>query len=428
MKAVLRGLALGLVLLGSLVGAQAGIAIDAERELQLLGKGVEPPKRFGNVAFRVAVFSYEDPDGLDLGDALAGLVSHEMLAGAKVSSIGVLRYVGRLTPKAGEEQGYFDKVNLLAQHQEPTLALWGMVRRDGDHFVVESYLQIPPQTMTAGLQARLKLPPALGGGELRASLGYDRMLLQRLRLPISAVAGLRRAAQRLGELRQAPKLDAAVVARLPLQTVYYVNERRNGWVRMTSAGSVSGWVPLKGHCTGPCAALLDGPRFVSEILNFIKRRQPPEPVPTLAQDARQLRDHLFAMAVLDQAPPAFAHEEAIAVLTPWLPQPGQAGAGGPSVGAASANLRLLATLTGELRRARAPRPAAGYGSPDPAGLTPQTLRAAAYEAAEATLVDPRNIDLLHNLQVLYRALGDDERAGLAERLLAQARSSSRQRW
>jgi hypothetical protein len=92
------------VALVALVGIAAGVpalameVIDAERELKLLGEGVTPPKRFGNVAFRIAVFSYEDPDGLELGDALAALASHEVLTGAHVSSLGVLRYSGRRRP------------------------------------------------------------------------------------------------------------------------------------------------------------------------------------------------------------------------------------------------------------------------------------------------------------------------------------------
>jgi hypothetical protein len=427
MKAVLRWLVLLTVLVCDTT-AWAGIEVDAERELKLLGKGVTPPKRFGNVAFRLAVFSYEDPDGLSLSDALAALASHELLAGAKVSSIGVLRYSGRLTPAPGEAQGYFDKVELLARHQEPTAALWGMVRRDGSEILIESFLQLPASTRVPGLQARLRLPAAMGAGELRATAGSDRLQLQRLRLPASAVEGLRQAAQRLGELREAPQTGAAVKARLPLGAVFYVLERREGWVRMAVSGGASGWVPLAGHCTGPCSGFLEGPRFVSQLLAFVKSRRPPNAAESLSPDARQLRDELFAMSVLDGAPERFAHEEALSVLERWQPKLGMSAAEGPALGATAANLRLMARLAGALRKARAALPRGDRNAYQRIALPKEPVRAAAYEAAEATTVDPRNRDLLHNLHVLYQWLGDTKRATLAAQLLDQAGSSTRTRW
>lgn len=428
MRRLWRLLAIALALLALSAPALAGIEVDAERELKLLGEGVTPPKRFGNVAFRLAVFSYEDPDALGLGDALAALASHELLTGARLSSIGVLRYSGRLTPAPGEAQGYFDKVEQLARAQEPTVALWGMARRDGDAVVVESFLQLPAATRAPGLQARLRLPAAMGEGELRATAGSDRLLLQRLRLPADAVAGIRDAARRLGELREQPRADAPVRAQLPLGTVFYLLEQRGSWVRMAVAGGTSGWVPRSGHCTGACAELLEGARFVSQLLAFIHKRAPPDPVDRLAPDARQLRDELFAMSVLDGAPARWAHEEAIATLKPWQAPAGSLAADGPTLGATAANLRLMARLAGELRRARAALPAADRSAYARIVLPRELVREAAYEAAEATRLDPRNTDLLHNLALLYRWLGDAERAALAERLLGQVEATARTRW
>ena len=428
MRRLWRLVVLALALLGVCAPALAGIAVDVARDLKLLDEGMTPPKRFGDVAFRLAVFSYEDPDRLGLGDALAALASHELLAGARVSSIGVLRYSGRLTPEPGEAQGYFDKVERLARAQEPTAALWGMTRRDGDAVVVETFLQLPASTRVPGLQARLRLPAAMGEGELRATAGSDRLLLQRLRLPAGAVQAIADAARRLGELREQPRTEAPVRARLPLGTVFYVVERRSGWVRMAVAGGASGWVPISGHCSGACAPLLDAARFVSQLLAFVHRREPPDPAGSLAADARQLRDELFAMSVLDRAPPRFAHEEAIAALAAWQAVGRPLAAEGPTLGATAANLRLMARLAGELRRARAALPAGDRSAYDRIVLAPDLVRDAAYEAAEATRVDPRNADLLHNLALLYRWLGDTERAALAERLLGQVPATSRSRW
>jgi hypothetical protein len=424
----LQGALFALLGIAAALPALAMEVIDAERELKLLGEGVTPPKRFGNVAFRIAVFSYEDPDGLELGDALAALASHEVLTGARVSSIGVLRYSGRLTPAPGEETGYFDKVELLARNQEPTAALWGMVQRDGADVVVETFLQLPDSTRSPGLQAKLHLPGAMGGGELRATAGSDRLLLQRLRLPMSEAEQLRGAAARLGELREAPREDAPIRARVPLDTVFYLVERQPGWVQLAVSEGARGWVPLSGHCQGPCVQFLEAPRFLSDMLGFIQKRRPPETRDGLSADARQLRDELFAMAALDQAPQSFAHDEAISLLARWQPKPGATAAEGPTLGASAANLRLIARLAGELRRARASRPASRRDAYDEIVLPASTVRSAAFEAAEATVVDPRNADLLHNLQVLYRWLGDTERAELAARLMEQAETASRARW
>lgn len=424
----LHGALVALVGIAAAVPALAMEVIDAERELKLLGEGVTPLKRFGNVAFRIAVFSYEDPDGLELGDALAALASHELLTGARVSSIGVLRYNGRLTPAPGEEMGYFDKVELLARNQEPTAALWGMVQRDGAELVVETFLQLPESTRSPGMQAKLRLPAAMGGDELRATAGSDRLLLQRLRLPASEAEHLRQAATRLGELREAPREDAPIRARVPLDTVFYLVERQPGWVQLAVSEGARGWVPLSGHCQGTCTQFLEAPRFLSDVLGFIQKRRPPESRDRLSADARQLRDELFAMAALDQAPQSFAHDEAISLLAPWQATPGATAAEGPSLGASAANLRLIARLAGELRRARASQPESERDAYDEIVLPAGTVRSAAFEAAEATVVDPRNADLLHNLQVLYRWLGDTERAALAARLMEQAEASSRARW
>lgn len=418
----LRGLALLLAVASLALGARAGIEVDAERELRLIGEGVTPPKRFGEVAFRLAVFSYEDPDGLGLGDALAALASHELLAEATVSSIGVLRYSGRLTPTAGDERGYFDKVELLARPQEPTLALWGMVRREGEGATVETFLQLPRATRVPALQARLRLPQAMGGAELRATAGSDRILLQRLQLDGRALAGLREAAGRLGQLRSEPRAGAPATTTVPMGSVYYIVARRGDWVQMAVSRGGRGWVPVSGHCTGGCAALLAGPRFVSQMLAFMARREAPTGGDSLAPDARQFLAELQAMATLKLAAPMAGYDTAVELLSGWQPGKDTSAAEGPALGATAANLLLMARLANGLWQAQT---AGGYQQ---AALPKEAVRAAVYDAAEALLIDPRNADLLHNLQVLYRWLGDDERAALAGRLLEQSAQASRRRW
>lgn len=423
-----------LFLFGAIGSATAGIDLKVETELQLLSRGETPPKRFGDAAFRVAVFSYEDPDGLGLGDTLAALVGHEMLAGSRVSSLGMLRYVGSLAPRGENDHGYFDKVELLMRTQEPTVALWGMVRREADQVIIDSYLQIPESTMARSLQVRLELPDAMGKGELRARLGADRLLLQRHRLPFAAVQELRDAAAPLNELRTQPRVNAPVRARLPLKTTYYVKELRGDWVLVgTYPGTVSGWVPRSGHCTGACAALIDAPRFVSDLLAFMEKRLPADPRDSLAVDAQQLRDQILAVLRLDAVPPDVEAvqpyvEDAIRLLDPWLPRPGNPVETAVAGGAGSANLRLLARVKGELWRARWKfEPGSSSRAYDSLQLPKEMLRQIAFEAADATLIDPQNVDLLNNLGVLFYLSGDSPRSVLAKTLLEKAVTSSRSR-
>lgn len=427
LHAWLLALLVGLILLIGAAPARAGIDVDVIRELRLLSQGITPPKRFGNVAFRVAVFSYEDPDNLGLDDTLAALVGHEILVGSRVSSLGMLRYVGRLTPQAEETLGYFDKVELLTRSQEPTVALWGLVRRQGDEVAIDTFLYIPASTQALSLQVRQHLPQAMGGGDLVARLGGDRLLLQHHTVPLADIPALQRAALSLKQLRAAPRPNAQAVT-LPMQTVYSPLRTELDWVLIRAyPGNRQGWVPRSGHCSGTCAPLVDAPRFVSGLLAFIEKRRVPEAASSLSSDAQRLRDHLLFASVLDEAPPEIADREAIARVGRWLPRPGVSATQMPDADAATANLRLVARVAGELRRTRLaqgdPRDRAAY---ERIQLPPAFLRDVAYEAADALLLNPNDVDLLANLRRLYEAAGDTERATLAGRLLQRAAMMSRQ--
>jgi hypothetical protein len=401
-------------LLGPPAGAGAMEPVDPVKELQLLRQGVTPPKHLADASFRVAVFSFEDPDGLGLGSALSALAGHEILAGALVQSIGVILYTGPLTPQPGDDLGYFDMVEKLAEGQEPTVSVWGMVRRDGQELVVDTWLQIPAESVGRGLQVRLRLPSEMGRGELVARLGGDRLLLQRHRLPLAAAADIRAGAAALADLHARPAPDAPVV-RLPAEALRYVRDRSGDWVQI-AAGNRSGWAPIRGHCRGACAPLLDPIRFVSALLRFMEQRIAPEAPPTLAPDACALAAQILAAQAFDRAPPDVGR--ALEILAPWLP--GSEGPGAAVAGAAAANLRLVGRMRAALWHHATDRPPAPLPSP-------ATVRGWAFEAADATAIDPRNLELLHDLQVLYQAVRDGERAALAGKLLEKATASSRLR-
>ena len=47
------------------------------------------------------------------------------------------------------------------------------------------------------------------------------------------------------------------------------------------------------------------------------------------------------------------------------------------------------------------------------GIAPTQVRDIAFELAQATLIDPRNLDVLHNLALLFQYAGEASRARLA---------------
>jgi hypothetical protein len=53
-------------------------------------------------------------------------------------------------------------------------------------------------------------------------------------------------------------------------------------------------------------------------------------------------------------------------------------------------------------------------------LDKRGARLQAFELSKASLADPRNPELLHNIAVLFEYAGDRERAALAQRLASDA--------
>jgi hypothetical protein len=82
-------------------------------------------------------------------------------------------------------------------------------------------------------------------------------------------------------------------------------------------------------------------------------------------------------------------------------------------GAPYANLFALSTLGGVLQ--------AGSARPyDEIRLDDKVLQPIAIGLAHASQDDPRNVEVLNNLAILFRVLHDEQRAGLASRLAASA--------
>ena len=292
------------------------IQVDSEENLRLIERGVRPPMFIPDAQYRVAVFTFEDPDKTGLGNALAGLVGREILMRSNVGSIGVLRYEGSLAPSVAQPLSYFDKVEILVDAQEVTLAVWGMVRRTGDMASIDIYAQLPPRVIEESFSWSLRMPAAMGGQSLVAHLRPARILVQSHQIQWSEAESLPVAAKALDTLRAAPRDDAAIVATLPVGSLYWVSRSQGDWSEI-STGASKGWVRTAGHCVGGCAPLLDAARFSAGLLQFIQSRRVPEVTPKLAPDAATVRDQISALELLETARPGQFEAGVLRPLARW---------------------------------------------------------------------------------------------------------------
>jgi hypothetical protein len=454
-----------LVGLAAAAPLEAGMRVDANAELKLLELGQTPPRHIAGAAFRVAVFAYEDPDRTGLGDQIAALVERTILTGSSASSLGVLRYEGDLSPQKPGDLGYFDKVERVVASQDVALAVWGRISRSRGELVVDTYAQVPPKSVETRFTWRLRLPQDMGGAPLLARLRPNRFALQRLQLPPQAADTIRRAAQRLDELRGSPAETASVVGRLPKEQVYTVVRQQDDWVFLQVRGGAGGWVHSP-SCPGECARVVDAATFAGGLIGYMARGVVPVERPGLTPEALAVRDQLLALDALGD-PELIGHS--LDLTQRWSARGMRPSAGGapqgrglPPGGAAAANAQAMAQVSGLLmegfsaaadrtlpeleslrqavREGRVKRPAGVPDGPDafvvagPRGLAPidvgliydrialdkAALRSIAQELVDAALLDPRNLEILNNIAVLFRATGDTERAVKAERLAAQA--------
>jgi hypothetical protein len=406
--------------------------VDVEEQLRIIASGENPTPRIAGAEFRIGSFSYEDPDATGLGDALAALVGHEMLLNTDVRSLGVLVFAGSLAPAPGERLGYYDKVERVTAAQAVSIATWGMVRRVGDELVIDTYLQIPDASLVNHFSWQHALPSAMGGGLLRARLGPARFRVQSLRVPAAAAAEFADAAAMLGELRESPQRASRVTGRVPRGEVYYVRERAGDWVRLQTRRG-NGWVPLRGHCIDSCAALPEAARFAGALVRFMSRPQdPPVPdaTPGLSVEALAVTEQLQALVGLR----GFGEDSlrrSLALASRWTGAARRTGVdevsgidrgeGMPPGGAAFANLRVIAMFGAALAQAGS----SGTTLFDDIQVPGGTVRGLADELARASLDDPRNIEVLENLAVLFAAAGDGRRASLAHDIALKAQNGPR---
>ena len=414
--------ACALALFGCSGLATAGENVDIEKELRLLERGEPVPLHISGAKYRVAVFSYEDPDRTGLGDALAATVSREILLGSNVSSIGVLRYEGQLAPTKASSLSYFDKVEKLTAHQETVLAVWGAVRRSGKQLVIDTYVQVPLAVAQKSLSWGMSLPAQMGGGVLRGTVGPNRILVQSLKLPLDNASALSESVRVLDELRAEADAAAPVVGTIPQGAVYWFGTRRADWVLVNVSSGTKGWVRVAANCPGACAKLRDAARFGGAVLQYLAHGKAPAITGNVAVDARIFHDQLSVVEAVDR-PETFDYSRF--VTGGWAGRRAESRDRQPaSPGDASLeNLRAVVRIAYALYQERV-RP--GPGRPDDRirilydqqRLDPSFVRDVAFDLAEAAQGDPRNLDVLHNLEVLFRYAGDAQRAETARTIAA----------
>ncbi len=442
----MNGKALRLLILVSGVlllpmAAFAGEMIDAEAELRLLGMG-KVKKHIPGAEYRFAVFAYEDPAKTGMGGPLAALVANEVLLNSRVYSLGVLHYKGNLSPNQSEELSYFDKVDRLVASQEVSLAVWGLIRSIGSNMVIDTYLQIPSEVSEKKLIWNFTLPRVMGGRILQAHLQPDRIHVQRLVIPLSSRDSFVVAAKQSLELRAEPRIAAAVVGTLPQDGgVYWVAEYQGDWARFVTPSGLTGWIPVKGHCKGECLTFLDAAAFGGELLAYISsyRRSHPKARKGLTAEALAIEEQIQALDLLLTARRSGLNEH-LQILQRWVGPNRMTGIDGhtgidrgsgiPPGGAAFANLytigQLFRDLYQEFQR-RVDRDPSISRSTELAGeifdelvIRQERLKELAFDLAEASLYDPQNRDVLHNLAVLFEMAGDSARAQLARRIALEA--------
>ena len=396
--------------------ASAGMQLDIDKELGLLRDG-RPQVHIKNARYRFAVFTFDDPDGTGLGNAVARILSHDLLMNSKVSSVGVLRYVGDLSQPSGEKQlRYFDKVEPLIESQGVQVAIWGAIRRSGDGIRIDSFTQLSPSVMGSALSFSFRIPREMGDGRLVHRIGPDRMLTQRLQLSAEQAQDLARVAGELDRLRTAPKASASFAGDLPLGSVYYLLQRQGEWVQVGMPSGRRGWLRSTGLCTGSCQPLLSVAGFASELMAYDDRSQMPTRGAALAPDTQVFLDQLWAIQLLNGTPAHIGEQEVLDVLRPWCP----ANEGvrseesvSPPGGAATCNLRAITKLISMGKRL------AQHKSEEK--LDPKKpIRSAADDLAIASMSDPRHVSTLENLATLFNLLGDTERSELARTLAKEA--------
>ncbi|MCK8604417.1 hypothetical protein [Desulfoferrobacter suflitae] len=428
-----------------LSSAMAGRDVPIDVRLRLLDKG-------GNqislpwVKHRVAIFAYEDPENTGLGEDIAILMGREILYNSNVYSLGVLSFTGELSPETYKSLSYFDKVENITKAEDVIFSIWGRIIPVGDSVRVDTFLQFA-EKIEDRLSWKFRLPFSMGGGVLQAHLRPKRILIQSIRLDTDVKSEIPNAVKALRTLRRKPKMNAKVVASIPLQKTYSVEKEEGDWVFLSIKSGPKGWTPRAGYCTGSCKQLLEAGRFSGGLLRYvIGQGSLRDATASLSNEALAIEEQIGALDSILRGTKITDISRSLEVAQRWIGPNRLSGKdertgidrgnGTPPGGAAFANIEALAKIAYELHKSiyhrrehridlsHAPEPfyprrmydyfytteIKDFESID---ISPHYIMRIANHLAKASLLDPNNLDVLNNLAVLFAYAGDQGRANLA---------------
>lgn len=387
---------------------------ELERQLQGAQKAIAdfreatsgPGSRyFPEVRNRLATFTLDDPHATGLGDAVSFILSKKLLFSTRVTSYAIVNYRQGAEPVSPGDLAYFDRVDAITKDQRFRMALWGRVSRNDLGARIDTFLQIPNDSDEPDYVQTVRLPEAMGGGLLTARLKSTRIPLQSLQVNAEEMSSLRSAAETISTLRSAPKEAASVVGQIGVgagSKLHTLVDSDNDWVKLRLSGGAMGWTSVDRFCSGACAPLLDVANYVNNVV-ALSAGLPSRPVPeSLTRDADAMLQQLTVLRLL-RTDPSRARD---------LAERGARTAAG-SRGVIFANAIAVSRIKEGLTRAGAN------------GLDRQMVEQVANQLVEASIADPRDIDIVENLSVLFAYLGDDSRRRLASEIAADLKSKTR---
>ncbi|HMB68026.1 MAG TPA: hypothetical protein VKU85_01900, partial [bacterium] len=278
--------------------AAAASAMDIRDIEQFLANEGEPLP-FHGAANRIAMATYEDPEGTALGDAAAFLVSNRVLFDAQAGGLGVILFEQGLSPDASG-LGYFEKLDRLTADGDFHAAVWGHIDRDGDEIVVDTFAQLYPEKIRRMFHQQVQMGDL---GPLYMSVAPRRIHVQSLRFPASGAQSFRAVADSVRTLRRGPERAAGRVpqGRLAAGSRYRISDRQGAWTYVALGSGELGWTSVEAWAEEDpvSAALMAAADFVNGLLRYANSVQGEIPVhSTYARPAAAVIEQIQLMEAL----------------------------------------------------------------------------------------------------------------------------------
>ena len=421
----------------------AMVELGIQDVLVQIEEGKPFPRHIQHANNRVAVFTYEDPENTGLGNEIALMIAREILFNSNLYSLGVLMFRTDLSSQKDDNLTltYFDKVEKIIEKEGVDIAIWGRILPTRSGLIVDSFVQIPPKSLSENFYWKFKLPQTIGG-VLHAHLRPSRIHLQSLNLGKSAEPDIASAAHNLRILREYPPDDSQklesipIVGEIPIGKTYRVLNKENGWAHVEIINGSEGWVPVSVHSTSSCKPLLDAAGFVGDILAKRVRNI----TNNLTVEALAISEQLRALDALKQFFTNISYENpefdeifyqlAFDYSARWIGEERWTGICGetninrgqgiPPGGAAFSNISSIAKIAKELHKTYKKVPK-NFNDIRPER---EEIREIVNELARASLDDPNNLDVLKNLVMLFNFLDDSKRSKIAESLVMEISQSN----